>query len=81
MCLLAQLNFCQALSIRSLATALAYVERMPDKKPTWDEIQRDRDERVELPLDPEKALKGLLEVDPEDEPAKPSAPAKRSQAS
>jgi hypothetical protein len=37
---------------------------MAEKKPSWDAIQRDRDERVTLPLDPEKALKGLLEVDP-----------------
>jgi hypothetical protein len=57
---------------------------MPEKKPTWDEIQRDRDERVKLPLDPEKALRGLLEVDPEPEPAKESSteatkrPARRS---
>jgi hypothetical protein len=42
---------------------------MAERKPSWDEIQRDRDKRVELPLDPEKALKGLLEVDPESEPA------------
>jgi hypothetical protein len=45
-----------------------------DKKPTWDEIQRDRDKRVELPLDPSEALRGLLEVDPEDEPAQERQP-------
>lgn len=28
----------------------------------------ERDERVKLPLDPETALRGLLAVDPEDEP-------------
>ena len=39
------------------------------KKPTWDEIQRDRDKRATIPLDPEKALSGLLEVDPDAEPA------------
>jgi hypothetical protein len=43
---------------------------MPQKHPTWDEIERDRDEPVRLPLDPEAALRGLLAVDPEDEPAK-----------
>jgi hypothetical protein len=29
----------------------------------------ERDERVKLPLDPETALRALLAVDPEDEPA------------
>jgi hypothetical protein len=29
----------------------------------------ERDERVKLPLDPEMALRALLAVDPEDEPA------------
>jgi hypothetical protein len=29
---------------------------------------KDRDERVRIPLDPEEALRGLLEVDPEAEP-------------
>jgi hypothetical protein len=38
---------------------------MPEKHPTWDEIERDRDEPVKLPLDPEAALRGLLAVDPE----------------
>jgi hypothetical protein len=33
--------------------------------PTTDEL----DERVELPLDPEEALRALLKVDPESEPA------------
>ena len=42
---------------------------MPEKHPTWDEIERDRDEPVKLPVDPEAALRGLLAVDPEDEPA------------
>ena len=31
----------------------------------------ERDERVRLPLDPETALRGLLAVDPEDEPVEP----------
>jgi hypothetical protein len=39
------------------------------EKPTWEQIQRDRDERVALPLDPEEALKGLLQVDPDSPPA------------
>ena len=30
--------------------------------------ERDRDERVSLPLDPEVALRALLKVDPEAEP-------------
>jgi hypothetical protein len=29
----------------------------------------DRDERVKIPLDPETALRALLAVDPDDEPA------------
>jgi hypothetical protein len=29
----------------------------------------DRDERVRIPLDPETALRALLAVDPDDEPA------------
>jgi hypothetical protein len=33
----------------------------------------ERDERVKLPADPETALRALLAVDPEDEPAKPDA--------
>jgi hypothetical protein len=33
--------------------------------------KKDRDERVSIPLDPEEALRGLLEVDPESEPAPP----------
>jgi hypothetical protein len=31
--------------------------------------ERDRDERVTLPLDPEDALRALLAVDPDDDPA------------
>ena len=43
-------------------------EPMPEKHPTWEEIERDRDEPVNLPLDPESALRGLLAVDPDAEP-------------
>ena len=46
---------------------------MPEKHPTWDEIERDRDEPVALPLDPEAALRGLLGVDPESQPAETRA--------
>lgn len=38
------------------------------KQPTPEE----RDERVTLPLDPETALRALLQVDPDDEPAEPT---------
>jgi hypothetical protein len=38
------------------------------EKPTWEQIERDRDEPVKLPLDPDEALRGLLRVDPESEP-------------
>jgi hypothetical protein len=31
----------------------------------------DRDERVKIPLDPKVALRALLAVDPDDEPADP----------
>jgi hypothetical protein len=44
------------------------------KQPTKEQ----RDERVAIPLDPEKALKGLLQVDPESEPARDERPAKSS---
>ena len=37
-------------------------------KPTWEQIQRERDERVSIPLGLGGALAGLLKVDPEDEP-------------
>jgi hypothetical protein len=47
---------------------------MPEKHPTWEEIERDRDEPVALPLDPEVALRGLLGVDPDSEPAKQTTP-------
>ena len=40
---------------------------MTDKL-TWEQIQRERDERVALPLDEDEALRGLLEVDPDSEP-------------
>jgi hypothetical protein len=40
---------------------------MSEKHPTWDEIERDRDEPVRLPLDPKAALRGLLAVGPESE--------------
>jgi hypothetical protein len=36
---------------------------MPGKR------NEDKDERVSLPLDPETALRALLAVDPDDEPA------------
>lgn len=39
---------------------------MADKRPTWEEIERDRDEPVKLPLDPETALQGLIAVDPDE---------------
>jgi hypothetical protein len=42
---------------------------MAEKRPTWEEIERDRDEPIKLPLDPETALRGFLAVDPESEPA------------
>lgn len=42
---------------------------MAEKRPTWEEIERDRDEPVSLPLDPEAALRGLLAVDPDSKPA------------
>jgi len=38
---------------------------MAEKRPTWAEIERDRDEPVELPLDPDVALRALLKVEPE----------------
>jgi hypothetical protein len=41
---------------------------MSEKRPTWEEIERDRDEPVKLPLDPEAALRGFLAVDPESGP-------------
>jgi len=44
------------------------------EKPTWQNIERDRDEPVKLPLDSEQALRGLLAVDPEDAPANPLSP-------
>jgi hypothetical protein len=42
---------------------------MAEKHPTWEEIERDRDAPVALPLDPETALRGFLAVDPDSEPA------------
>jgi hypothetical protein len=36
-------------------------------KPTWEQIQRERDERVALPLDEDEALSGLMQVDPKSE--------------
>lgn len=45
---------------------------MAAEKPTWEQIERDRDKPVKLPLDPEDALRGLLET-----PAKPDASRKR----
>ncbi|MBW3537071.1 MAG: hypothetical protein KY395_04775 [Actinobacteria bacterium] len=32
-------------------------------------VNTDDDERVKLPLDPEEALRALLRVDPDDDPA------------
>ena len=42
---------------------------MPEERPTWEDIERVRDEPVKLPIDPEAALRGLLAVDPEAKPA------------
>ena len=39
------------------------------EKPTWGDIERDRDKPISLPLDPEDALRGLLAVEPDSEPA------------
>ncbi len=39
----------------------------------------ERDERVKIPLDPETALRALLAVDPEDEPAAGDQAAKHDQ--
>ena len=36
-------------------------------KPTWKQIQEDRDKRVVLPLEPDEALSGLLEAEVENE--------------
>jgi hypothetical protein len=41
---------------------------MPEK-PSWQDIERDRDMPVKLPVDPEQALRGLLAVDPESDEA------------
>lgn len=38
------------------------VSAMAEKRPTWEVIERDRDEEVTLPLDPEAALRTLLAV-------------------
>ena len=40
--------------------------------------KRDMDERVAIPLDPETALRELLKVDPDAEPADVDKPPKRS---
>jgi hypothetical protein len=48
-------------------------------KPDWEQIQRDRDERVALPLDEDEALRGLLAVEPERQssgPEKTTEPAR-----
>jgi hypothetical protein len=42
------------------------------ERPTWEQIEQDRDRPVKLPLDPEQALRGLLSVDPEDEASQPA---------
>jgi hypothetical protein len=46
------------------------------EKPTWEQVERERDEPVNIPLEPADALRGLLHVDPasepvEDEPQEP----------
>jgi hypothetical protein len=52
------------------------------EKPTWEQIERDRDEPVALPLDPETALRGLLTVEPTDKEAlPPNGSATRSKSS
>jgi hypothetical protein len=52
------------------------VTKKPDQEP-----QKDRDERVSIPLDPEEALRELMQVDPESEPSEnPPAPKNRSGA-
>jgi hypothetical protein len=48
-------------------------------KPTWEQIERDRDEPVNIPLEADEALRALLKVDPESEPVDETAPAARSQ--
>jgi hypothetical protein len=43
-----------------------------------DEKHDDRDERVAISLDPEEALRALLKVDPDAEPAEVDPPKRRS---
>lgn len=45
------------------------MNRTKSEKPTWQQIEQDRDEPVKLPVEPDEALRGLLAVDPEGEPA------------
>jgi hypothetical protein len=48
------------------------------EKPSWEQIQRDRDEPVAIPLEPDEALNGLLKVDPESREAEDApAPTRR----
>lgn len=42
---------------------------MPEK-PTWEQIEQDRDKPEKLPLDPVEAMRALLKVDPDSEPRK-----------
>ena len=42
---------------------------MSEKKTERDQEPKDRDERVAIPLDPEEALKGLMQVDQTSRPA------------
>ncbi len=48
---------------RGLFRPVGYFRTMPGKR------NEERDERVSLPLDPETALRALLAVDPDSEPA------------
>lgn len=41
---------------------------MPEKKPTWKQIEKDRDEPVKLPLDPDQAVRALMETGPHPDP-------------
>jgi hypothetical protein len=44
---------------------------MAETRPSWEQIERDRDEPVKLPLDPEAALRGLLAVNPDSDAVAP----------
>lgn len=45
-------------------------------KPTWEQIEQERDESLRLPLAPEVALRGLMAVDPDTGPANEPAESK-----